>query len=255
MPRKIFDSWTRTPGFKEINNPTLIGLVHADRLLKLQSLTFSRPLINETLILEQGSEVAKTDKEHREAFEESFKRNKNKHSRKYSHSNVKPGAVTAVAATDNTEVHAGFKVDNAAKKAMAPNTLKEMRKELDQSLAKLEKEEGEDEDEIVSANTESNTISGNAPSVLLRSSILAGVAVGSSASSKLNYIINEAGIHFWAFAFSFTHALSIGYDTFSKGEDTYFFGFGTNISARSRSPGTYPNQIFTVYNSNSTSIP
>ncbi|EKM82385.1 hypothetical protein AGABI1DRAFT_67996 [Agaricus bisporus var. burnettii JB137-S8] len=178
IPHKIFNSWTRTPGFKEINDPSLRGLLHADRLLSLQSLIFSRPLITETLILEQGSEVAKTDIEHRQAFEESFKRNKNKHSRKYSHSTVKPGAV-----------------ENAAKKAMAPNTLKEMRKELDQSLAKLEKEEGEGEGEIASVNTESNAVSGSAPSVLLRSSVLAGVAVGSSASSKLNYIINEVMIH------------------------------------------------------------
>lgn len=184
MSHKIFDAWTRTPGAHPANDPTLVGFLHADRLLKLHDLIISRPLMSEDLVVEQGAEVAKTDMELRKAFEEAYKRNKNKHNRKYTHSNTKP---------DATEVHAGFMVENAAKKAAAPGTLKEMRKELDQSLARLEKDE-EDEDSIPAVpapNDGPDTSTGNVPSVLVRSSVLADVFVGSSASSKLNYIIQE----------------------------------------------------------------
>ncbi|KAF9449589.1 hypothetical protein P691DRAFT_702942 [Macrolepiota fuliginosa MF-IS2] len=196
MSRTVFNAWTRTPESSSPTNPTLIGLLHADRLLKLHDLITSRPLASKDVIIQQGAEVAETDMELRKAFEDTYKRSKNKHNRKYTHVGTKPGAA---AGSDATEVHAGFMVENAAKKAAAPDTLKEMRKELDQSLAKLEKDDDDDVKGDTSAApgpTDSvDPSTGSAPSVLLRSSVLADVVVGSSNSSKLNYIINEVMEH------------------------------------------------------------
>ncbi|KAJ3576884.1 hypothetical protein NP233_g125 [Leucocoprinus birnbaumii] len=190
MPDRILEAWSRTPGAARADETGLAGMVHADRLLKLQSLVTSRPLMSEDLLVEQGADVAEADLELREAFEKAWKRNKNK--RKYTQSNSKAGAVTS---SEATEVHAGFMVENAAKKAAAPDTLKEMRKELDQSLARLEQDEPEGDS--ATKGTEASTAEvnasalGGAPSALLRSSVLANTFLKSSASSKLNYIINE----------------------------------------------------------------
>ncbi|KXN91423.1 DNA repair protein rad5 [Leucoagaricus sp. SymC.cos] len=149
MSERIHNAWSRTLGLDSQAESHFTGMVHADRLLKLQSLITAQPLMSEDLLIEQGAEVAKTDMEHQ----------------------------------------------NAAKKAAAPDTLKEMRKELDQSLAKLERDEEEDNSTGVAAVTSNANAGGNVPSVLLGSSVLADVVMGSSASSKLNYIINEVVKH------------------------------------------------------------
>jgi hypothetical protein len=194
MSKKILDAWTRTTRVEETDNSTLTGLVHADRLLKLRKLVTSKPLIKEDLLVQQGAKVAKADRKLRADFE-SCKRNKSRHNK----GNIK--AVVAMS-SDIAEAHTGFMVENAAKKAAAMDTLKAMRKELNQSLAKLQRDDENESSTSTRAVTDVSgfgvgTSSENAPSVLLRKSVLANVAVGSSASSKLNYIINEVSPYLW----------------------------------------------------------
>jgi len=68
-----------------------------------------------------------------------------------------------------------------AKKASATDTLREMRHELDVTLARLDRDEDDQEQNPIQPQVKS----------LAAGSPLATTRIGSSASSKLNYIINE----------------------------------------------------------------
>jgi SNF2 family DNA or RNA helicase len=77
--------------------------------------------------------------------------------------------------------------ENAAKRARDPSTLKEMKKELDVAIARLDNAEDEDLLMRSSNSTESYGI----PISLSATSLLGKTRLRSSTSSKLNYIINE----------------------------------------------------------------
>ncbi len=74
-----------------------------------------------------------------------------------------------------------------AKKAASPEKLKEMKKELDAALSRLERLEKEDADP---SDASARTLP-DVPSTLLSLSPFRRIRIKDSASSKLNYIINE----------------------------------------------------------------
>ncbi|TFK36351.1 hypothetical protein BDQ12DRAFT_686775 [Crucibulum laeve] len=171
MNEQVYNAWTRMPPGSE---PSSDKLLHADRLQKIHDVVIGRPLVSEDRMADWGTLVNARDRDIRRLYEESQKR-KNSRSK-------------GKGAKNQEEHTSSLMVDSAARKATSPETLKEMRRELDVSMARLESLGTEDEP---STPMPSNTSHVEQPSKLVAASFLANVRIGSSASNKLNYIINE----------------------------------------------------------------
>jgi hypothetical protein len=174
----VFNAWTRTPQ-PELHpepsfiNNSLVGFLQADRLLKIRNTIISRPRISRENLIELGSSVAFEDRQIRQQFLVSQKS-----------ANRKVGRKSAAHHDDN---NATIMAENAAKKARDPSTIKEMKKELDVAIARLDSAEDED----LPIRPSNATGSSGAPASLSATSLLGKTRLGSSTSSKLNYIINE----------------------------------------------------------------
>lgn len=145
--------------------------MHADRLLRIRAEVTSRPLISQERIVELGTSVSKKDRIHRRVYKEAQKDRRKSRRR------------SSVLKTDDN--NSSLKADTAAKKAKDKSTLKEMQKELDVAMIQMEREE---EEELPSKPLPEPLFNGGG---LLAKSLLGKSRLGSSASSKLNYIINE----------------------------------------------------------------
>ncbi|KAF5386941.1 hypothetical protein D9615_001552 [Tricholomella constricta] len=176
--RRIFEAWTRTPQPEPSFIQSLVGFIHSDRLLKMQDLIIHRPRISEDAFIEQGGRVATDDQLLRRLYIESQKGKDRKSTQK-----VKP---------HQEEINAGLKAEDAAKKARDPTTLKEMKKDLDIAMTRMNDLEGE-EDHLgqPGASLTASHAFGFHGGSILSTSLLGSVRLGSTASSKLNYIINE----------------------------------------------------------------
>jgi len=177
IERGVFDAWTRTPQHKPYNG-SMVGFMHADRLLKIRDMIICRPRISQENLIELGNSVAGKDRQHRRQFQESQKSSRRKAGRKLT--------------SHQDDSNATMMAEHAAKRARDPGTLREMKKELDVAIARLDSVE--DEDPIQPRNpTESFGIPAGS---LLATSLLGTTRLGSSTSSKLNYLINEVRAKF-----------------------------------------------------------
>lgn len=178
MVKPVFDAWTRTPdmGLDQGNDQT--GFLHADRLLKLHDMLIQRPLIRQHAMVEWGQAVAVRDQAFRNAYEKSLikgkgRRKTNRNSNgDYNH----PGSQLA---------------DEVAKKASAADTLKAIQTELDTTLTRLSSEDETGSAPTTASMSTSSSALGLTPA-LIASSPLAKMRIGTSVSTKLNYIIKEA---------------------------------------------------------------
>jgi len=181
IERQVFTAWTRTPQpeprLVQSNPFSPVGFMHADRVLKMRDVIISRPRISDENLIELGASVGAEDQRLRQLFNESQKGYHRKAGRK---------------ATSHQDDHnATLMTENAAKKARDPNTIKEMKKELDVAIARLDSIEGEVLRKPPTSVTLSTGIQGG---FLLATSAFGKARLGSTASSKLNYIINEVSI-------------------------------------------------------------
>jgi SNF2 family DNA or RNA helicase len=176
---QIFNAWTRAPD-KDPGTPMMNGFMHVDRVIKLRNYVLGRPLAKVDVIVKDGQRIAEEDRKLREIHMKSQKGpKKNK------------GSVKRAVQIQGE--HLSELADNSAKKAKAPDTLKEMQKELTASISQLE---GDDERD--SRNSSTQTVSQQPScgySEILSSSPFANVRIGHSASSKINWIINEVKSH------------------------------------------------------------
>lgn len=177
LDERVYNAWTRTPGTEPGADPDQTGFLHADRILKLRDMILPKPLIREDNMVAWGRAVAQRDAMFRKAFEESQRR-KNKGSCKKSKHNEELTTESLMA-------------DSFAKKASAADTLKKMQTELDATMARLQRE---DEDDNCPPSTPQVGSPSKRPSALVASSPLTKMRIGSSASAKLNYIINEVNL-------------------------------------------------------------
>jgi hypothetical protein len=176
MVQSVFHAWTRTPNSELNSASNQIGFLHADRLLKLYDMVVQKPLIRIDAMSEWGKALDTRDQAFRQAYKESLrKRSKGRKKGKY---------------TNDNDYHSGsMMADHFVKKASAADTLKEMQTELDATLSRLSRE-----DEGEGGGGDRNAVpvpSSRRLSTLVASSPLAKMRIGSSTSTKLNYIINE----------------------------------------------------------------
>ncbi|KAJ7137908.1 P-loop containing nucleoside triphosphate hydrolase protein [Mycena epipterygia] len=155
LKQTIFEAWSRTPHSVDSGDPLLAGYIHPDRLRALRNKVVGQPLLSEKSLIEEGHNVAERDAKQRKAYEESLKRKKGK------------------------ESSSQLKATQAAKNAAAPSTLKAVKDELEQVRAAEFDTPAPDRGHI------------SRPSALVSTSYIGKTWLGSSASSKLNYIINE----------------------------------------------------------------
>ena len=176
MKDDVYHAWTRIPGPEPSCNSDQTGFIHADRLLKLYDILQKKPLISQPALIELGHRVGIRDQAFRRAYDESLRKRKGRKNTKH-----------------NEEFNSSSQsqmAENFAKKASATETLREMQRELDAALAQLAKDEDDSEpNPAVDHNLIQPQL--NRLSNLAAASPLATTRIGPSASSKLNYIINE----------------------------------------------------------------
>lgn len=172
LDQSVFEAWTRTPDI-DPSTPSMNGFMHVDRITKLRDFVVRRPLAQVDVLVEGGQHVADEDRELRRLYAESqksLKKSKGSGKRAAQIQNERPSELA----------------DNAAKKARAPDTLREMQKELNASISRLD---GEIEGDGVP--TSETALPSSEYSEILLSSPFANVRIGHSVSSKINWIINE----------------------------------------------------------------
>lgn len=169
---QISSAWSRIPG-QTSEQSQYYCFIHADRLRKLRAVILANPLAGDDDVIMRGFIVSKKDQMQRQQYEESL---------------LKKSKSRGPKITRNDEINTTFSllIDNASKKATAQDTLREMQDDLGHSLARLNSEDG-----LGDSMHPDYTYDNTRPSSLVASSPLAGVRIGLSASSKINFIIAE----------------------------------------------------------------
>ncbi|THV03958.1 hypothetical protein K435DRAFT_714928 [Dendrothele bispora CBS 962.96] len=182
----VFQTWSRLPDDTwTLSNATnsISGLMHPDRLTRLRRLVVRNPLFTETKICAVGREVSENDQKLREQYMEMVRKKERKEKRERRDVSKTPKHIPVKPQHDAQAPTQ--KVLIANKTASSSETVADMQKEL----ARLKMlEDGEMDPSAVS---DLNARQAEQPSMLLHSSVIADIRVGSSASTKLNYIVNE----------------------------------------------------------------
>ena len=235
MEEDIYDAWSRTPGAEPSCNPNQTGFLHADRLLMLSKILTERPLISQPALIELGHQVGVRDQAFRKVYEEAQRKRKR---RKHSKHNGELGASSQ-----------NQMADNFAKKASATDTLREMQQELDATLARLNRDE-DDQQKSTIDQSPSTQPQVKRFSHLAATSPLARIRIGSSASSKLNYIISEVRKHLCLNQLQYLPFPLLGSTIFSGRKDPHFLRICANSGPRLRSTRTDSCQVPPIYNPN-----
>ncbi|KAF8891332.1 SNF2 family N-terminal domain-containing protein [Infundibulicybe gibba] len=164
----VFDAWTRTPGSENVFLPHQVGLMHADRLIKLRDTIFRHPTLLDIGMIQFAGQVASRDHALRAEHEKSLKKRPSKSGRRQEDLAPKASAI--------------------AMRASTLDSLKGMHRELHLSISLLENGDGNSPPKSVLSRTPGKHIRSLA---LAASSPIAQTRVGASTSNKLNYIINE----------------------------------------------------------------
>ncbi|KAJ6526270.1 SNF2 family N-terminal domain-containing protein [Mycena vulgaris] len=154
---KIFEAWSRTPHCEDVEpGEAFAGYIHPDRISKLRRLILNQPLLSEEALISHGDYTAEQDTKQRAYYLASLSKKESKSSGPPSSRKVTESAVD-------------------------PNTLKAVQKHVESISEEF--------------NTPIPTNDVQHPSALVSQSHIASTQVGSSASSKLNYILNEVLQH------------------------------------------------------------
>jgi hypothetical protein len=186
VPPEIFRAWTRTPGTPTTAAHLAPGtaFMQSDRLVVLRRLVAAKPLMREAEIVERG--------EHLATLEEKRVQSMNQKNRRLKH-----------IISQGSEISGQRKALGAAKKMTLRQS--EMEKELRAAQTRENSEEN-----AVEINDFGRSLPPPSPAIrpssrpmirpvlsnaeLIANSPLASIHIHSSASSKLNFILNEAGL-------------------------------------------------------------
>jgi hypothetical protein len=179
MPRPLFEAWTRVElklGQSESERGSQASLpmvfMRPDRLIKLREVVLGRPLISTGPLIQWGADVDEEDRQQRRR-QKLLKKNKRD--------------------KDGDSHKSGSAIDSV-RKVVAPDKMKEVQQELFVAQERRNALAAEADGIFAQGSTtiETTSTDGDATkAALLASSPLAGVRVGRSASSKLNYILND----------------------------------------------------------------
>ncbi|KAJ6490765.1 P-loop containing nucleoside triphosphate hydrolase protein [Mycena vitilis] len=158
LAEPIFKAWTRE-GLSTDSDDTSDGYIHPDRLQHMRTIVFKQPLISQDTLVNVGLSGSKLDAKIRAAYEDELKRKKGP---QISRSQIK--------------------ATKAAQKSGDANTVKEMQTEL---AAQVSPEVHLPTPQLHERRHDIR------PSELVRRSPIARTRLGNSASSKLNFIIDE----------------------------------------------------------------
>lgn len=155
-----------------------VVLMHPDRLIKMRDMVFNRPLVPSEVMIQSGIKIDAEDFKRRRLYlEHRAGLNKNKR--------------------DKDVVSKGILSIQPVKKVVALDKMEEVRRELF-TVQERQKALAYADDRPVVTSPETTTFASASSSGddsmkagLLASSPLADVRIGQSASSKLNYILNE----------------------------------------------------------------
>ncbi|KAF9010299.1 hypothetical protein BDZ89DRAFT_1078237, partial [Hymenopellis radicata] len=163
MSNTMFNAWSRTT-FPDTK--TKERFIHGDRLIALRDSIVRQPLIPEFRLVDIASALTERDEVQRKFLDEV--------TRKQDAKKRKQTQVTA-----------------SAKKTASPEMIQDMKKELDAALKRLEHLETHEEEMPSSPASHGSLRTELASGTLVTVSPHRNIHVGSSPSSKLNYIINE----------------------------------------------------------------
>jgi hypothetical protein len=177
LPPEVLRAWTRTPGRPVTAGhlPPGTAFVHPERLVQLRQCVLAQPLLSAPALVELGDEVCEL-----EGLRMGLR------------SPAKKGRKGKSVMCEDEEVRGKDKALAAATKMASKE--KEMVAEMTavQARLRMEEEDPEMADRRWLRSLSSSRIRDGVPnSFLLARSLLASVRVHSSASSKLNYILNE----------------------------------------------------------------
>lgn len=176
MPQMIFEAWTRTElklghtppeELTAVDSPAMV-LMHPDRLAKLRKAILSEPLISTTQLAQWGNAIGSEDRQNRELYLENQKIRKKNRRRGKDSDNPKT----------KTTLDSVWKITSAGK--MKEERVLHLAQEKQKQKAFFEEDRT-----VLNSSTPDDALAAKATSPL------AGVRVGQSASSKLNFIIAE----------------------------------------------------------------
>ena len=220
MSPHVLNAWTRIRVCDASSRPSsLIGLMHPDRLLKIRHLVVNRPLILEERVVEWGAMVTDQDETQRRLVEEEeFKKLKKKQKH------------------EMRDFNNQLKAAEWAKQGARAEVIQEIRMELAKVLKKME--DFPQRPEPVERDRRH----------ALPPSVLSSARIGTSYSTKLNYILNEVRITITFILAEITQVVvGAGPAVWGHREIFNFLKLSANLVTRRSRIGTDAGQVSAIH--------
>lgn len=179
LDEDIFRSWTRTS--PERGMFPCSGIIHCDRLIRMRDEILARPLMSKQDLLQEGVMITEQDKLIRKSLK--------------TQRSIKRGDCSTRSSTTHEAESSGKRSALATSKGQVDQAkVQEVHRELQIALDRKEALDAAEDSKLLVSSQHSilwNTCQNTGLSTRLRFSPLGRVSFGLSASSKLDFILNE----------------------------------------------------------------